>query len=121
MAGKDATKPFKKNHNEKILKSFQYRDLCIGVIGPDAPSVVKIAEKGSKLRKILGWKGKDGSASITVVPVKAERVVKVETVKNAMKKPGYRLPLDLVDEKLMEVKKKEEASEEELLPDSGTV
>jgi hypothetical protein len=46
LAGKDATKPFKKIHNEKILKTDMYRKLCVGRVEDD--------QGGGK--KVSAWK-----------------------------------------------------------------
>lgn len=71
MAGKDATKPFKKNHNERILKSFQYKDLCIGVLA-DEP-VPSDGKTPGRFSRMMSWK--KGERSVREVEVNVKEVV----------------------------------------------
>lgn len=52
VAGKDATKPFKKNHNDRILKNWQYKDLCIGKLAEDEAPEKQVG----RFSRILSWR-----------------------------------------------------------------
>lgn len=70
MGGKDATRPFRKLHNERILKSDQYKGLCIGKVGQGGDGVT--ARKGSIFGKLFGKK-------IEGVAISEAKVVVVES------------------------------------------
>jgi hypothetical protein len=74
MAGKDATKPFRKNHNERILKSFQYKHLCIGVLA-DEP-VPSDGKTPGRFSRMMSWK--KGERSVREVEVNVKEVVMEE-------------------------------------------
>jgi len=69
VAGKDATKPFKKNHNERILKNFQYKDLCIGVVAAETSSPAP-----SRLGRVFSWGGKKKTVHVEVQEIKLSKV-----------------------------------------------
>lgn len=46
FAGKDATKPFKKTHNEKILETDLYSKLCVG----------RVEDEQGHEEKVSGWR-----------------------------------------------------------------
>jgi hypothetical protein len=57
--GKDATKPFKKKHNERILKTSQYEGLCIGKLiekGWKEGAVERKAPAPPKFSRFLSWR-----------------------------------------------------------------
>lgn len=59
VAGKDATKPFKKNHNERILTTEQYHHLCIGVLDEN-----ELGRKSSlRLSRVLSWSRRRSDAA----------------------------------------------------------
>jgi hypothetical protein len=61
MMGKDATKPFKKKHNERILKTSQYECLCIGKVieeGWKENVVEQKAPAPPKFGRFLSWRKK---------------------------------------------------------------
>ena len=64
--GKDATKPFKKKHNERILKISQYEGLCIGKVveeGWKEGAVEQKAPAAPKFGKFLSWRKKSTAAA----------------------------------------------------------
>ena len=61
VAGKDATKPFKKLHNERILKTHQYKDLCIGILKEEGKGSAPQKEGG--IWALLGWRKTDVTTS----------------------------------------------------------
>jgi hypothetical protein len=93
MAGKDATKPFRKNHNERILKTWQYENLCIGKVVEE-----KEAERRSgRFSKIMSWKrgGKKAvemEVNVEEVEIEEERV---EDVKRIPKEVRFLEVLDI--------------------------
>jgi hypothetical protein len=57
--GKDATKPFKKKHNERILKTSQYEGLCIGKLieeGGEEGAIEQKAPAPPKFGRFLSWR-----------------------------------------------------------------
>jgi hypothetical protein len=61
VAGKDATKPFKKKHNERILKTSQYEGLCIGKVIEEGWKEGVIEQKTpapGKFGRLLSWRKK---------------------------------------------------------------
>jgi hypothetical protein len=59
--GKDGTKPFKKKHNERILKTSQYEGLCIGKVIEEGWKEGQVEQKASappKFGRFLGWRKK---------------------------------------------------------------
>ena len=59
--GKDATKPFKKKHNERILKTSQYEGLRIGKVIEESWKERAVEQKASappKFGRFLSWKKK---------------------------------------------------------------
>jgi len=86
VAGKDATKPFKKNHNERILKNFQYKDLCIGVVAAETSSPAP-----SRLGRVFSWGGKKKTVHVEVQEIKLSKVSSLaseETVDGIGKESG---------------------------------
>jgi hypothetical protein len=64
--GKDATKPFKKKHNERILKTSQYEGLCIGKVieeGWKEGAVEQKTPAPPKFGRFLSWRRKSTSTS----------------------------------------------------------
>jgi hypothetical protein len=53
VAGKDATKAFRKSHNERILTTEQYRHLRVGLLEEE---VVK--KSSLSLARVLSWRRK---------------------------------------------------------------
>jgi hypothetical protein len=78
VAGKDATKPFKKTHNERILKTWQYKDLCVGVVSADAPNVQE-KERSGRLGRMFGW-GSKKKVEIEVTEIGLSQVTTLASV-----------------------------------------
>ncbi|KAE9372837.1 cytochrome b5 [Stipitochalara longipes BDJ] len=55
-AGKDATKPFRKTHNENILKMDMYMKLCVGSVKDNQERGEKVST-WKKLLSSLGLRG----------------------------------------------------------------
>jgi hypothetical protein len=71
FGGKDATKPFRKTHNERILKQEGYRNICLGTLGEEGGAT----EKQSIFRTLFGKKS--ASPRDAKIPVlKDEKLVK---------------------------------------------
>lgn len=70
MAGKDATKPFNKNHNPRILKTWQYRDLCVGRLAEDA--TLGTGKAPGRFSRMLSWK--KGEKKVTEVEINVKEV-----------------------------------------------
>jgi hypothetical protein len=69
--GKDATKPFKKKHNERILKTSQYEGLCIGKLieeGGEEGAIEQKAPAPPKFGRFLSWR-KRSTAIVTQVSI----------------------------------------------------
>jgi hypothetical protein len=65
FSGKDATKIFKKNHNERILKQEGYSKLCIGTLR-------QADDLAAKERKVSLFRSFFGAKNVPVVIVETE-------------------------------------------------
>jgi len=114
MGGRDATKPFRKTHNERILKNWQYRDLCIGKVAPQAtPTQKPVGRFG--IGRLLSWKREKGVGQVQEVRVDGKEgeggeVLQVKGVKGGEEEVGVVRGEDVVvGERLgmVEVERKE--------------